>query len=130
MPRRSIVILPLLLAACVSQPPTQGPAAFAAYCADCHGAGATGNGPLASDLGLNAPDLTHLSADNDVVFPALRVMSKVDGYARRDDFGVQMPEFGALLAGPLVLVDYGDGVMTPTPEPLVALATYLQSLQR
>ena len=59
------------------------------------------------------------------------VMSVIDGYTRRTAGNVTMPEFGAdLQAGDLVLVDTGDGIVTPTPERLVALAEYLESVQR
>jgi hypothetical protein len=39
-----------------------------------------------------------------------------------------MPQFGALLQGDLVPVEV-DGVLTPTPRPLAALLSYLESIQ-
>ncbi len=58
-------------------------------------------------------------------------MSTIDGYTRRSDRASVMPELGVVLQeGPLVLVDTGDGIMTPTPANLVALANYLESLQK
>ena len=42
-----------------------------------------------------------------------------------------MPEFGVMMEDqPTVMVDTGDGILTPTPEPLFALAAYLKSIQR
>ena len=40
-----------------------------------------------------------------------------------------MPSFAPLLEGALVPYDGGDGIETPTPERLVALAEYLKRLQ-
>lgn len=58
-------------------------------------------------------------------------MSVIDGYTRRGDRSSVMPELGvALQEGPLVMLDTGDGVMTPTPANLVALANHLETLQR
>lgn len=118
-----------LLASCATPPEQVARADYQTYCASCHGTDATGGGPLAKELDLNAPDLTRIAARNGGEFPTTRVMSVIDGYTRADQHGSKMPEFGALLEGKTVLVDYGDGVMTPTPAPLVALAAYLEGLQ-
>ena len=40
-----------------------------------------------------------------------------------------MPEFAPLMEGDQVLFDGGDGIATPTPERLVALAEYLKAIQ-
>jgi hypothetical protein len=40
-----------------------------------------------------------------------------------------MPSFAPLLEGALVPYDGGDGIDTPTPERLVALAEYLKAIQ-
>ncbi|MGB8622841.1 MAG: cytochrome c, partial [Paracoccaceae bacterium] len=75
-------------------------------------------------------DLTRIAARNGGVFPWARVMGHIDGYKRRDRAGEMMPEFGARMQGPTVLFDSGDGIMTPTPKPLVDLARYLESIQQ
>ena len=42
-----------------------------------------------------------------------------------------MPEFGAYLKdAEVVLVDVGDGVQTPTPEPLYAVTLDLNYIQK
>lgn len=117
------------LGACMPQQAAEvsGRALYAEHCAVCHGDGGRGDGPAAAGLTPPPTDLTRLAAGNDGVFPLVRVMSYVDGYTRADG---SMPEFGPLLEGPNLMVDTGDGVMTPTPEPLVALAEYLRGLQR
>ena len=108
----------------------EGEALFMEYCAACHGADATGGGPLARSMSLAAADLTGISARSGGVFPRARVLSKVDGYARSDRGAPGMPEFGALLSGDLVPYDSGDGTATPTPRKLVALVEYLETVQK
>lgn len=119
----------MVLGACVPQEQA-GQADFDAYCAACHGVDARGNGPVSVDLNLNAPDLTLIAQRNGGDFPFTQVMSTIDGYTRADQHGSVMPEFGPLLDGPTVLVEYEGGIQTPTPEPLVSLAHYLESIQR
>ncbi len=119
----------LALAACMPQtePEVSGRALFAENCAVCHGDGGRGDGPAAAGLTPPPTDLTRLTATHGGSFPLARVMSYIDGYTRPDD---TMPEFGDLLTGPTVMVDTGDGILTPTPQPLLALAEYLETLQR
>ena len=118
-------------AACTPQGPEEvsGRALYADYCAVCHGDGGRGDGPAAAGMTPPPVDLTLLSQANDGVFPLVAVMSYVDGYTR-DERAEGMPAFGALLQGRTMMVDTGDGVLTPTPEPLVALADHLRGLQR
>ena len=119
-------------AACMpTKIPTEAisPAAdYAAYCSACHGAGGTGDGDLAKELSKKPANLTRLSARNGGVFPTTRVMAQIWGYAGAKGRGV-MPDFGPLMDGETVLYDGGDGIETPTPLRLVALAEYLKSLQ-
>ena len=120
-----------LAAACTHPSEPQGALLFAENCTSCHGLSARGDGPLAQDYGIDVPDLTLIAARNGGTFPMTRVMSTIDGFTRVQHGDVVMPEFGAILAdGPVVSYDAGDGVLTPTPAPLVALAEYLESLQR
>ncbi|GGH51950.1 c-type cytochrome [Frigidibacter albus] len=118
----------LLAAACAVVPPETGERAFAEHCVSCHGITARGDGPAAA--GLPVPDLTGIAARNGGVFPRAAVMTTIDGYSRglHGEPGA-MPQFGDLLRGRTVLYDSGDGIATPTPETLVALAEYLQRIQ-
>lgn len=110
------------LAACVPQAPdVAGRADFQTLCAGCHGADGTGGG--------GAADLTRIAERDGGAFDYARVMSHIDGYTRTDA-GEAMPEFGALLDGGTVLVDLGDGVLTPTPVRLYELALYLEAIQK
>lgn len=108
----------------------EGAALFAENCAICHGRTGQGDGPLAKDLALPPPDLRGITRRAGGSFPRAEVLSQIDGYTRTGtSAGPNMPEFGALLRSPLVPVDTGDGVMTPTPRSLVALMVYIESLQ-
>lgn len=101
---------------------------YEALCAACHGPEGRGDGWAAKGLEARPADLTKIAARNGGIFPRVAVMSHIDGYTR-DDSGQVMPDFGALLEGDTVLVETGDGVLTPTPARLVALADYLASIQ-
>lgn len=119
----------LLLAACTDEAET-GRASYNDLCAGCHGPSGLGDGPLAQTLARRPADLTQIAAANNGVFPRAAVMAKIDGYAKgRPHFGA-MPAFWPLLEGRTVLIDTGDGILTPTPEPLVILAAYLESIQK
>lgn len=105
----------------------EGAAIYDANCVQCHGASGKGDGPWASGFTPRPADLTRLS--NDGVFPRAHVLSVIDGYDRAGLPGQEMPEFGLLLDGDTVPLDVGDGKLTPTPRPLAALMTYLESIQ-
>ena len=64
-----------------------------------------------------------------VLFSDKAVMSIIDGLDRGAHFSAAMPEFGAGDMGPLVMTDE-DGNPVPVPADLLALADYLESLQR
>ena len=119
----------LLLAACTSEVET-GRASYSDLCAGCHGASGQGDGVLAQRLTPPPADLTQIATANGGVFPRLEVMAKIDGYAKGEPHFGAMPAFWPLLEGRTVLVDAGDGILTPTPEPLVMLASYLESIQQ
>ena len=108
------------LAACAPEAEVSGRADFLGLCASCHGTDATGLG--------EAADLTRIAARNGGVFDYAAVMSQIDGYTRTES-GEIMPGFGALLEGETVLVDVGDGRLTPTPARLFGLAEYLETIQ-
>lgn len=117
------------LAACAQPEPPTGKQLFADNCTACHGADGTGSGWVAAGLKRKPANLTTLSARNGGVFPMEKVLSTIDGFHRNPQFETAMPEFGSFFGGPMAQVDL-DGVMTPVPEPLLAVAEYLESLQR
>lgn len=127
--RKPLIAL-LFLAACVpggekAPDPAQD---YADYCAACHGTTGKGDGIAAAGLSKKPADLTQLAAHNGGAFPTTRVMAQIWGYAKAKGRGV-MPDFAPMMTGDLVPYDGGDGIETPTPERLVALAEYLKTLQ-
>jgi mono/diheme cytochrome c family protein len=125
------ILFPLaavLLSAC--QPPAAevGRAIFEDNCVTCHGSGGKGDGPAAASLPRKPANLTTIAARNGGAFPWDKVMSQIDGYTRTGPHQV-MPQFGEGYDGEMVLFDAGDGIPTPTPKPLVELASYLESIQ-
>lgn len=132
-PLWAVLALGGVVAACatVDMPEApEGAALFDENCAVCHGNSGRGDGPWSEGMTPKPADLTALSRANDGIFPMARILSVIDGYDRTGLPGVEMPEFGLLLHGDTVPVDVGDGVLTPTPRPLVALLVYIESLQR
>lgn len=120
------------LAACAPKPEVVGRSIYNDNCTSCHGKTGRGDGPLAGQLDRPVPDLTIIARENAGVFPMAEVLETIDGYTRRVRYGrTIMPEFGiALQAGPLVKFDSGDGIPTPTPSRMIAIAEYLRSIQR
>lgn len=123
-----LLAVPIVACTSVSMPEAdEGQRLFTENCVQCHGVTGKGDGPWADGLRPAPADLTQLSdADG---FPKARVLSVIDGYDRTGLPGQEMPEFGLLLEGDTVPVDVGDGVLTPTPRPLAALLSYLESIQ-
>lgn len=135
MRRLSLITLASLsLAGCVGQqevavtePTMSGKERYEALCASCHGVTGRGDGPAANGLTRRPADLTALAARNGGTFPIIAVMSRIDGYTSETG---TMPEFGRSLDGPLVPFETEPGVFTPTPPELIALAEYVETLQR
>jgi len=121
------------IAACVPQPPATetGESLYFEFCASCHGASGRGDGPNAASIGKTPADLTLIRARNGGTFPMAYVISTIDGYTRAEEGNLTMPEFGVMMEDqPTVMVDTGDGILTPTPKPLFELAEYLRGIQR
>ena len=78
-----------------STSPTDGPQMFHAYCADCHGRDAKGNGPLVVVLKGTPPDLTTLAKRNGGKFPGKKVSATVRGESSPAAHGSrEMPVWG------------------------------------
>ncbi|MBU2993889.1 c-type cytochrome [Octadecabacter sp. 1_MG-2023] len=131
--KHTLWIAPLLLAGCVEQEldvsVEAGELLFQNNCAACHGGDAKGMGEFGEQLFNMPSDLTVLAADNGGVFPRDYVLGVIDGFHRADEFSAAMPEFGAEGMGPTVLVEDENGEVTPIPARLLALGTYLESIQ-
>ena len=102
---------------------------YADFCAVCHGADATGGGPMAEALTVAPPDLTMLAAEG--AFPVLRVAGQIDGRDPLLAHGGAMPLFGPWFEG------QGADVALPGPggqpvmmsQPIADLIAYLMEVQ-
>ncbi len=107
-----------------------GQTLFMTHCADCHGAEADGQGPLAGALLLKPADLTALSARGDGSFPLVRVLKRIDGTDPLVSHGSPMPVYGPYFEGvantPMKLPS-GQPVLAS--EPIADLIAYLLSIQ-
>ncbi|MCE8008440.1 cytochrome c [Aestuariivita sp.] len=116
------------LTACAPDQPASGAKLYRDNCVACHGLSGTGAGPLAADLPVAAADLTGLSARNGGEFPWVHVMATIHGYHGQDTQRL-MPGFEAVLTGPTILWQAPDGSTIPTPQALLSLARYVETLQ-
>lgn len=108
----------------------EGAAGFAVHCAACHGATATGNGPMAPLLTVRPADLTGLAARNGGVFPTARVIERIDGTTEVLAHGGPMPLFGMLMQAPSALIVAPDGSDVVAPEAIVNITGWLQGVQK
>ena len=105
-----------------------GQAEYMSSCATCHGEAADGSGPLAELMTVAVPPLTNLSAQNDGVFPMLRVIQTIDGRPGIKGHGYPMPVWGKRFemdvenAGPY-------GAEAVVRGRVLSLALYLESIQ-
>ncbi|WP_406645434.1 c-type cytochrome [Aliisedimentitalea scapharcae] len=118
----------MVLIACTPVTERSGADLFKQNCVSCHGRSGAGDGPLADQLPVPPANLRGLSAANDGVFPAERVIATMHGYRGKDVQGL-MPEFDGLLDGPKEPWTTADGQVIATPTALVTLAGYLETLQ-
>jgi hypothetical protein len=104
-------------------PSLDGSDLFHAYCAPCHGAGGTGNGPVAPALTTRVPDLTTLAKRHGGVFPKEHVRKTISG----DDAVVahgsrEMPVWGEIFHQVEQDKDYGNVRLTNVTK-------YVESIQ-
>lgn len=107
----------------------RGQTLFVTHCATCHGARATGDGPMVAVLSVKPADLTRLNATNDGVFPIGSVIRRIDGTNEVMAHGGPMPLFGLLLDGPSDVVLAPDGSEVIAPEAIVDIVAWLQTIQ-
>ncbi len=79
---------------------TDGEELYLELCAVCHGIGGMGDGPAASALKTEVPDLTGLAAKNDGLFPRQEVEDSITGKSGVVSHGTSdMPIWGDAFEG-------------------------------
>jgi mono/diheme cytochrome c family protein len=95
------------------------------YCAVCHGADGTGNGPAASALKVAPSDLTTLAQKNGGKYPAMHVSSVLRGDAELPAHGSKdMPVWGPLFR------HMSQGHDAEVQQRIANLNQYIESLQK
>ena len=98
---------------------------FASYCAVCHGANATGNGPAQPALKIAATDLTVLAEKNGGKYPAMHVSSVLRGDAELAAHGSKdMPVWGPLFR------NLSQGHDAEVQQRIANINMYIESLQK
>jgi mono/diheme cytochrome c family protein len=107
--------------------PASGEQMYSTYCAVCHGAKATGNGPASPAMKIPPPDLTMLSAKNGGVFPTDHISSVLKFGVEKPAHGTsQMPIWGDLLG---TLHAAAPDNATVVHQRIVNLTNYLKQIQ-
>jgi mono/diheme cytochrome c family protein len=107
---------------------TSGLEMYSSYCAACHGATATGNGPAAQALKVPPTDLTALSKNNHGVFPADHVRAVLQFGATTPAHGsAGMPVWGSVLR---TLHTTESNPNTLVNLRIMNLTNYLKQLQK
>ena len=97
------------------------------HCAQCHGADATGNGPMAEDLKIKPADLTAISKRNDGKFPAGRIVEVIRYGGNVPGHGSQvMPIWGAVFNEEGGRGRVGNAY---SRQAVIELKRYLESIQ-
>lgn len=105
-----------------------GHAAYINACATCHGVDGRGGGPIAELLTVEVPALTGLSAENEGVFPMLKVIHAIDGRQSIRGHGNPMPVWGQQFE--VEAEDYGPyGGEVVVRGRILSIAYYLESIQ-
>lgn len=112
-----------------AQDAAEGAGLFMQFCATCHGADATGQGPMAPILLVQPVDLTRLASGNGGVFPTERVVMRIDGRDPLVSHGSAMPVYGTFFEGTDAAMKAPNGQPILTSQPIVDLIAYLESLQ-
>jgi len=116
--------------AALAQDNTVGADAFNASCAVCHGADGKGDGEFGDVLTVKPINLTRLSANNDGVFPYLKVFHAIDGRTTIRSHGPAiMPIWGDAFASEIGESAGPFGSELLIRAKIVALVDYIETLQ-
>ena len=107
----------------------RGAGLYAQHCAVCHGAGLTGDGPMAEVLVLPPPDLTRIS-ERYRGFPRIGIARIIDGRDPLLSHGGDMPIYGAVFGAMSEVMRVEGGQTLLTAPEVVDLVAYLETQQR
>lgn len=99
------------------------------HCATCHGVTADGQGPMAPALVVQPKDLTALAAENDGVFPLLRVVRRIDGREPLVSHGSAMPVYGEFFEGDDTALKTASGQPILVSRAIADLVVFLRAIQ-
>jgi len=114
----------------LAQDADQGKTLYQDHCLSCHGSAVDGKGPLANAMIMKPKDLTRLSAENDGVFPMLRVVKRIDGREPLVSHGSPMPVYGQYFEGKGGALKTAAGQPIITSQAIVNLVAFLQEVQQ
>jgi mono/diheme cytochrome c family protein len=131
-----MILKPLIIAGLLSLPCTVPAADFTHYsgeqlfqrlCASCHGKEARGDGPVASALSVQAPNLRELQLRNRGEFPLEKIQKIIDGRIKLAPHGTRvMPVWG----DELLRSEAGNPEAERSAAELIhKIAEYLQGIQ-
>lgn len=101
---------------------------FHLYCSSCHGRDGQGDGPVASYLTTEPPDLTTIAARRDGTFPEQELAKIIDGRTEVAAHGTrEMPVWGRRLGEPLTGMPHKDVSLRGQT---LLLVEYLRSIQQ
>ena len=131
--RRPWCIAALLLAMSIvadgafAQAPYTGAELYRAYCASCHGASGRGDGPVASSMKVEVPDLTRIMARQGR-FPTEQIRRIIDGRTTLPPHGTRdMPVWGREFRSAAIGV---PPQKQPADKLIDLLVDYVRSIQQ
>lgn len=113
-----------------AQDAQEGEALYQNHCADCHGTEVDGNGPLANAMIMKPKNLRLLAAENDGVFPTLKVVMRIDGRDPLVSHGSPMPVYGLYFEGNDTALKTAAGQPIMTSRTIADLVAYLTEQQQ
>lgn len=124
-----LLLVPLFLMGTTIEKTGVGNTLYLQHCVSCHGVDGKGDGPVAARLSTPPADLTKIAARRDGVWPAFEIMTILSGYSRNILPREDMPVIIDLLDNEMSEFDIGNGEAILMPTKLIAIASYLESLQ-
>ena len=114
----------------LAQDTNEGRNLYLEHCSDCHGSSADGKGPLANAMIMKPKNLSRLAAENDGVFPVLKVVMRIDGREPLVSHGSPMPVYGQYFEGESATLKTAAGQPIITSRPIADLVAFLKGVQK